>query len=272
MSPALKQKGQLALLIILGLVLSYALLIGAMLWRQESLLFYPVKLAADFQFNKPDVIERQIAVPGASLSALHFRQPKARGLIFFLHGNAGNLDIWLPDTQDYRRAGFDVFMIDYRGFGKSTGKISSEAQLHADVLAAWKSVAPEYAGRPIVIYGRSLGSGLALKLASEVESTQVVLVSPYSSFVQLGRDHFPWVPPFATRYSMRSDQWIAQVSEPILMLHGARDQLVSVEHAYQLKALHPSAELLVLPDAAHGDIHEFPTYTAALMSKLASLH
>lgn len=259
------------LLVLLAFFLLYATAIGAMLVRQEALLFYPVKLAADFQFSKPDVIERQIEVPGATLSALHFRQPEAKGLIFFLHGNAGNLDIWLPSTGFYRRAGFDLFMIDYRGFGKSTGQIESEAQLHADVRAAWNSVAPEYTGKPIVIYGRSLGTGLAVKLATEVDAAQLILVSPYSSFVQLGRDHFPWVPSFATRYPMRSDEWLAQVTEPILLIHGARDPLVNVKHSQQIKALRPDAELLILPEAGHNDVHEFPAYTEALGAKLAAL-
>jgi len=262
---------RVVLLILLCFALLYVAVVGAMLMRQEALLFYPVKLAPDFRFNKPDVVERQIAVPGASLSALHFRQPGARGLIFFLHGNAGNLDIWLPSTDFYRRTGFDVFMIDYRGFGKSTGKIESEAQLHADVLAAWQSVAHEYAGRPIVIYGRSLGSGLAVKLATEVEAAQLILVSPYSSFVQLARDHFPWVPSFATRYTMRTDQWLMKASEPIMMVHGARDTLVPLAHAHQLKALRPNAELLVLPEADHNDVHTFPAYLDALAAKLAAV-
>ncbi|GAB2894082.1 alpha/beta fold hydrolase [Uliginosibacterium flavum] len=261
----------IALLVVLGIVLLYAALIGLMLARQESALFFPVKLAPDFQFNKPDVIERQIEVPGATLSALHFRQPNAKGLIFFLHGNAGNLDIWLPGTDFYRHAGYDLFMIDYRGFGKSSGHIGSETELHADVLTAWHSIAGEYAGRPIVIYGRSLGSGLAVKLAAEVEAAQLILVSSYSSFVQLGQDHYPWIPAFATRYPMRADEWLAKVSEPIFMIHGALDPLVSVKHSQQLKALRPDAELLILPDAGHNDIHTFPAYTEALMVKLAGV-
>ncbi|NSL56608.1 alpha/beta fold hydrolase [Uliginosibacterium sp. IMCC34675] len=260
-----------AAVLLLAIGLLYVALIAVMLTRQESLLFYPVKLPADFRFDKPDVFERKLEVPGATLSALHLRQANAKGLIFFLHGNAGNLDIWLPSTEFYRRAGYDLFMMDYRGFGKSTGHIESEAQLHADVRAAWDTVAPEYAGRPIVIYGRSLGSGLATKLASEVEAAQLILVSPYSSFVQLGKDHFPWVPSFATRYPMRTDEWLTRVSEPVLLIHGAQDTLVSVKHSEALKAGHPAADLIVLPQAGHEDVHTFPAYTYSLLLKLADL-
>ena len=260
-----------ALVAILVLALLYALLIGTMLFNQERMLFYPSKLADDFQFNKPGVVERTVNVPGATLSALHFKQEKARGLIFFLHGNAGNLDIWLPSTEFYREAGYDLFMIDYRGFGKSTGRIESEAQLHADVRASWDAIAPEYADRPVVIYGRSLGTGLATKLASEVEAAQLVLVSPYSSFVQLGKDHFPWIPSFATRYPMRTDEWLARVTEPVMLIHGGQDALIKPSHAESLKREHPSAELLIIPQAGHDDIHSFPIYLESLQARLASL-
>lgn len=259
------------LLILLVLSLCYAALVGIMIARQEKLLFYPIKLPEDFQFNKPGVVERQIVVPGATLSALHFKQADAKGLVFFLHGNAGNLDIWLPSTELYQRVGYDLFMLDYRGFGKSTGQIASEAQLHADVLAAWHSVAPEYAGKPIVIYGRSLGSGLATKLATQVDAALLVLVSPFTSFVQLGREHFPWVPPQITRYPMRSEDWLRATKTPVFMVHGARDDLVRLSHAESLKAQRPDAELVVLPEAGHNDIQDFPAYFEALAERLARL-
>jgi len=259
------------LLILLAIFLLYAGVLGLLALKQESLLFYPVKLPADFVFNKPDVIERHIEVPGAELSALHFRQANARGLIFFLHGNAGNLDLWLPDTALYRKAGFDVFMIDYRGFGKSTGHIQNEAQLHADVLAAWNSVAGEYAGRPVVLYGRSLGSGLAARLATEVRADQLILVSPYASFLRLGHDHFPWAPSFVTRYTIRTDQWLPKVRMPILMIEGGLDKLVAPDHAIFLQTLRPDAELVMIDAAGHNDIHTFPAYTQTMLEKLAQL-
>ncbi|GAA5171648.1 alpha/beta hydrolase [Viridibacterium curvum] len=263
-----------ALWILLAAFVCYAALVATIIWRQEKLLFYPTPLPADFEFNKPGVVERKVEVPGATLSALHFRQPDAKGLIFFLHGNAGNLDIWLPSTEFYRRAGYDLFMLDYRGFGKSTGKIESEAQLHADVMAAWRSVAGEYKGRPIVVYGRSLGTGLATRLASQLapgEFADLILVSPYSSFVQLGRDHFPWIPSFLSRYPMRSDEWLAKAKAPVMLIHGALDTLVTPAHTQALKAIRPDANVLILPRAGHNDVHEFSTYTDALSARLAGL-
>lgn len=261
----------IVLFILLSICALYAVVLGLLAFKQESLLFYPAKLPADFEFQKPDVIERQIEVPGARLSALHFRAPGNKGLIFFLHGNAGNLDTWLPDTSLYRQAGFDVFMLDYRGFGKSTSHIQSEAQLHADVIAAWNSVAPEYAGRPIVLYGRSLGTGLATRLATQVHADQLILVSPYASFVRLGREHFPWVPSFVTRYKLRTDQWLSNVQIPTVMIAGGRDELVRPDHAIALKTLRPDARLVMIEAAGHLDISSFPEYSATLLDTLAEV-
>jgi pimeloyl-ACP methyl ester carboxylesterase len=179
--------------LLVTLLALYALALGAVALFQERLLFFPEPLPANHHYQLPGVIERQVKVAGATLSALHFRQQGAKGLIFFLHGNGGNLELWLPDTIVYEQVRFDVFMLDYRGYGKSTGKIRSERELHADVRAAYLSVADEYAGRPIVLYGRSLGSGLAARLASEFGTDLLVLVSPYTSLRELGRELFPWI-------------------------------------------------------------------------------
>jgi hypothetical protein len=174
--------------------------------HQEALLFAPVPLQADQRIALAGVSEARIPVDGALLHALHFRQPNAKGLVFFLLGNAGNVRTWLTSTEFYRRSGHDHFLLDYRGYGKNGGGVESKAQLHAVVRAAWDRTAPEYAGHPLVIYGRSLGTGLAAGLASEVEAALLVLVSPYSSLLDVARDHYPWAPGAMVRYRMRTDE------------------------------------------------------------------
>ncbi|HTT09800.1 MAG TPA: alpha/beta fold hydrolase [Burkholderiaceae bacterium] len=240
-------------------------------WKQEFLLFAPTRLPPGHRFSVPDVVERTIDVDGATLSALHFRQPGAKGVVFFLHGNAGSLEQWLTGTDFYRRTGFDLFMLDYRGYGKSTGRITSEAQLHADVRAAWQAIAPEYAGRKVVLYGRSLGSGLATRLATEVDADLLVLVSPYSSLRDVARDHYPWVPGALLRYPMRTDEWLPHVRMPVLILHGDRDRIIGVEHAERLRALHPAAELVRLRGVDHNDIDLSQEYQRNLAGRYRSL-
>jgi len=116
----------------------YAGLLVLLWWKQEALLFHPQRLPAEYRLAaEPDVHERTVQVPGARLSVLHLQRPGSRGVVFFLHGNAGNLAGWFSNTQFYRDAGFDLVMPDYRGYGKSTGAITSAEQLRADVRAVW---------------------------------------------------------------------------------------------------------------------------------------
>ena len=212
--------------------------------------------------------ETWVNVPGARLHALHLRLPKPDGVVFFLHGNAGNLQSWFVNADFYRRANFDLFMIDYRAYGKSSGRIQGEAELMDDVRAAWAQVAPQYKGLRRVIYGRSLGSGLAAMLAAEVQPELTVLATPYSSMSALVADIYPWVPTGLLRYPLRTDLALPKVKGTVLLVHGERDELIPVAHSKRLAALSPSATLLLLPEAGHNDIQMFPAYLEAFGTAL----
>jgi hypothetical protein len=250
----------------------YLALVAALWWGQEKLLFLPTPLPTQHRFElAPDVHERFIDVPGARLSALHLQLPRPKGVVFFLHGNAGNLDSWFVGADFYRRANFDLLMIDYRGYGKSSGRISSQAQLEADVRLAWAAVAPAYAGKRVVIYGRSLGTGLAAGLAAELQPDLTVLVSPYVSLRALAGEHYPWVPLAVLRYPLATDAALAGVRSPVWLAHGGRDAVIPSTHSERLAAQVPHAQLLLVPEAGHNDIHQFPLYLDSLRAALDRL-
>ena len=254
------------------LAIAAAIYVGllALLWfGQEKLIFLPTPLPADHRFGHgPDVHEVWIDVHGARLHALHLKLARPDGIVFYLHGNAGNLDGWFANPDFYRRLNLDLFMLDYRGYGKSGDRITSEAQLHADVRAAWQQVAPAYAGTRRVILGRSLGSGPALVLAAEAKPELTLLVSPYLSFAALAAQYYPWVPRFLLRYPMRNDLAIARVTTPIALLHGERDEVIDAEHSRRLQALAPQARLTIVPGAGHNDLQAFPAYLDAVAAAL----
>jgi uncharacterized protein len=255
--------------LLLGAV--YLALLGALYFGQEKLLFAPTPLPADYVFAKPGVAEVSVAVHGATLHGLHYTHPGAKGLVFYLHGNAGNVDTWLTNTDFYQRAGFDVFMLDYRGYGKSSGRIQSEAQLHADVRAAYDQVAARYAGKRIVVLGRSLGTALAAKLAADVQPALTVLVSPYSSMVRMAREQYPFVPATLLRYPLDTQAYLARVTTPVLMLHGQADTLIPVQHAERLAKIGQNIRLIRVAQAGHNDIHQHADYLEPLADALKRL-
>ena len=249
--------------------LAYSAVITLLWWQQEALLFQPRALAADYRFNVgADVQETWVDVPGARLNALHLQLPNPDGVVFFLHGNGGNLTEWFVNVDFYRRLNLDLYMIDYRGYGKSSGRISSQAQLMADVRAAWLGITPRYAGQRRVFFGRSLGTGLAALLAAEVQPELTVLASPYTSMVALAQSHYPWVPAAVLRYPLRTDEALPRVYGPVLLLHGERDTLITPEHSQQLLRIASAAQLVSVPGAGHNDLQLFPAYTNALADAL----
>ncbi len=259
----------LLLLFVLAFVLYSAALV-ALWFMQERLLFAPQTLPAQHRFELgADVHEGFIDVPGARLNTLHLRLPKPAGVVVYLHGNGGNLQSWFVNAEFYRQANMDLFMLDYRGYGKSSGRIESEAQLHADARAAWDAVAPQYAGRRKVLIGRSLGTGLAAKLAADVQPDATLLVSPYVSMVSLALEHYPWVPQAVLRYPLRSDEAVARIRGPLMLLHGERDTLIAPSHSQRLKLHNPNSELLLVVGAGHNDIQSFEAYLDAVRRRIS---
>jgi uncharacterized protein len=273
-SPTLVWKYLRASLWILGAgALLWAIAVGYIWFKQEHLLFFPKPLSPQAKFDMAYTSEVFIEVPGAKIHALYLKQPpeQSKGIVLFLHGNAGNLETWFTNAEFWLTTGYDVLMPDYRGFGKSTGQIASEAQLHDDVLRIWEWVAPHYQHKKIVFYGRSLGTGLATRLATKVSPNLLVLVSAYSSMRQVAREQYPWVPSALLRYPLPSEDWLPQVKGDVLLIHGTADTLIPLAHSQRLQKLRPHTRLVEIPNAGHGDIHNFPLYTETLIQALKAL-
>lgn len=255
----------------------YTAAIGWLWFRQERLLFEPTTLLPDCVLSTdPDVHEMWIEVPGARLSAAHLRLPNPRGVVFFLHGNSGNLTDCLVDLDAFRQVNFDVVMLDYRGYGKSTGCIASEEQLRADVRTVWAGFATQYEGKRVVISGQSLGTGLAAGLAAELCAAGrapdlTLLVSPYSSGRALADELYPWVPRQVLRYPLHTVEHAAQLRGPLMLIHGDKDELIGIHHSEALRTAMPQAQLLRVEGAGHNDVHKFPIFRQALAGALGCL-
>ncbi|MFT6201742.1 MAG: fermentation-respiration switch protein FrsA (DUF1100 family), partial [Candidatus Endobugula sp.] len=153
----------------------------------------------------------------------------------------------------------------------SSGKITSQQQLVDDVRTAWNFISPQYANKKKVIYGRSLGSGLATILAKNVDSDLLVLVSAYSSMVDVAKEQYPFAPSWLLRYPLRTDEIISDITTNVVFIHGSVDELISISHSKKLQSLINNKNkntLITIEHATHNDIHQFDDYLDGLESAL----
>lgn len=248
------------------------LTICAMLYlNQEELIFFPTKLPANhtFTFNA-DFQERYISTPdGSNLHGLLFKADSSEGLIFYLHGNAGALDSWGEIAGTYTNLNYDVFMIDYRGYGKSEGRISSEKQFHDDVQAAYDHIKKEYPEEKIVVLGYSIGTGTAARLASENKPKMLILQSPYYSLIDLAQKLYPMVPSAIIKYKFKTHDYVEKTAAPIVLIHGDQDEVIYYGSSLKLQQhLKPADQLITLKGQLHNGFTENPEYLEALRKVL----
>ena len=178
-----------------------------------------------------------------------------RALIFF-HGNAGNIGDRLDRAQIFNeRLGLDVFLVDYRGYGRSEGSPSEEG-LYRDARAVYAHAMTRFHSNQIVLFGESLGSAVAIQLAVEQPSAGVVLETPFLSVPAMARKHYPFVPSFLIRSRFDNGEKIGSVSAPKLFLVAERDEIAPPEQGRRLFELAAQPKtLFVIPGAGHNDTY-----------------
>ncbi|HTE25660.1 alpha/beta hydrolase [Flavitalea sp.] len=230
---------------------------------QDRFIFKPEKLKQDFQFRF-DVPFRELFFdigPKVRINGLHFYRKDPLGLIFYLHGNTRSIKGWSKYAKDFYRYGYDVVLADYRGFGKSTGK-RSEADLLGDMQFVYQKLAEQYTEHHILVYGRSLGSGFACKIASENKPRYLILDSPYYNFLKVVGRFLPLLPlKWVLRYHLRTDKWIRHVNCHTYIIHGTRDWLIPIRHSEALQKINPNKITLIRIDGGgHNNLTSFPEY------------
>lgn len=230
------------------LVAVYLAFCGALYFGQEKLLFYPHPLPEDFR--PPNAQEVWIPVDDdIRLHAAHVKSPASKGVILYLHGNKGNVHRCLYQTRSFRNQGYDIFIPDYRSYGKSEGKLINEAQMYADVQACYDFLHQSY--EDIVVIGYSMGTGMASYLAANNQVSSLIMVAPYVSLVDMKNRYLPFTPDFLLKYPFRSDLHLAKVTCPITLIHGQQDQVIPVDSSVRLHDLHPDSKLLSIPNLDH---------------------
>jgi len=231
--------------------------------RQEKYIFHPTVLAKDYQFQFRDhFVEKNIKVDSTTfLNGLWFKADSSKGLIYYLHGNAGALNSWGRIADLYLKNRYDIFILDYRGFGKSEGQIESEKQLFSDIQIVYDTLTHYYEEDKISIIGFSIGSGLAAHLASENHPKRLILKAPYYSLSHLTHQYVPVVPSFMLRYKIHTDQYIEKVKCPIIIFHGDQDEVINYQSSVKLKAHFKTGDtLFTLNGQSHNGINSNEMY------------
>jgi len=176
-------------------------------------------------------------------------------VILFLHGQGGRLAVQTNRWRRIREAGLGVLAISYRGYAGSTGTPSEEG-LSRDARAAYDWLRQRHAARDIVLHGHSLGSGVAVRLASEVEVAAVVLESPFTAAVDVAAERFPWLPVgWLMLDQFRSRDLIAKVKAPVLIAHGDKDSVIAFEQGRRLYELAREPKTFVhMPGSEHNTL------------------
>ena len=177
----------LTIVLLLFFVVIYILVVSYVYFNQVGMIFQSARLPKDFKFDYQQKFE-EINIKsfdGTNLNGLLFKAENSKGLIFYLHGNAGTLETWGKIAKIYTKHGYDIFILDYRSFGKSDGEIENEEQLNKDVSVVYKKLSSRYPENKIIITGYSIGSVLATILASQNKPKALILQAPYYSFTVL---------------------------------------------------------------------------------------
>lgn len=243
----------------------YLLIMALAYFFQERLIFLPQKLDKDhtFRFNQK-YEERFIEMQdGIMLHALLFTTEAPKGVILYLHGNAGSLDGWGGVATTFTGLGYDILVPDFRGYGKSQGSISGEAQLNEDMQRVYDHLKGEYTEQEMIVLGHSVGSGMAARLAAYNSPKILILQAPFYSLKDLARNTPPLniFPSFLFKYKFEVNKYLQQANMPVVVLHGDEDEVIYYGSSLKLqRQFKPGDTLITLKGFGHNNFIDSRKY------------
>jgi uncharacterized protein len=241
------------------IAVAYIIICVLLYFFQEKLIFFPEKTARDYKFQYKEPFQEWFfkTEDNKLLNGILFKSDSSKGLIFYLHGNAGSLKGWGEIAQTYTRLNYDLFMLDYRGYGKSEGDISSEKQFYNDVELAYDILKKKYAEDKIIILGYSIGTGPATKLASTNNAKLLILQAPYYSLTDMMGHTYSFIPTFILKYKFEINKFIKECKMPVVIFHGNNDEVIYYNSSIKLKASFKETDTLItLNGQGHNGMNE----------------
>jgi len=243
-------------------------------YLQDYFLFKPEKLPKDFQFyyDNQEIEEYNVETrDGATINGLRFKSRDPKGVVFYLKGNSRSIKGWGKFAVDFTRHGYDVIMVDYRGFGKSTGRRTQKA-IKRDMQVVYNKIKEKVPEKYIILYGRSMGSGFAAKLASMNSPRMLILDAPYYSLSKVAKKFIPFMPlSLLIKFPMPTYKWLKYVNCPIHIIHGTDDRLIPYKTSVKLSKIKPElSKLYTIIGGGHKDLNNFESYHSMLEEIITS--
>jgi uncharacterized protein len=236
------------------------------------MIFFPEKLSRDFKFSFPGKFE-EIKIQTADnklLDGVLFKSDNSKGVIFYLHGNAGSINSWGEVAKTYTNLDYDVFLLDYRGYGRSEGSISNQEELFRDVRLAYNEIKKRFKEDKIIVLGYSIGTGPATKIASANNPKLLILQAPYYSLTDMMRHQYPIIPTFLLKYKFRTDNFIRECRMPIIIFHGDLDEVIYYRSSVKLNGIMKATDTLItLQGQGHNGITDNQEYKIAIQKLLS---
>ncbi|MES2775305.1 MAG: alpha/beta fold hydrolase [Bacteroidota bacterium] len=251
----------------------YLLLCAGFYFFQHLFFLHPKALPADHQFSFGQKFEeKQIRLDEKTLIDIIQFKPAdtiVNGVVLYFHGNRKNIEHYAAYAQNFTKHGYECWMVDYPGYGKSTGDLTQPVmQMLAEQF--YKMARAKYAPGKIIIYGKSLGTGLAAWLASVRDCKQLVLETPYYSLSSLVRRYTPFMPVgWLIKMNFTTSEYMKNITAPITIFHGLQDEVIPFTNALKLiPGMKKGDQFVPIPGGKHNDLPSKKMYQAALDSLL----
>lgn len=254
----------------LGLFVLYLIGFGIIYSMQDRFIFQRQVLDPDHRFGHA---AQELYIPAGQdirLNALLFKpEGTPKGLVLYFHGNRHSLDRWGRFVQFLINFGYEVLIFDYRGYGKSNGEPSEEG-LYEDAEAVYDYARTHFPEKPLIYYGRSLGTGVATHLAAKHAPQKLVLETPFDELKNVVPAYFRFMLHIIPlRHAFRNNERLASITCPILILHGTQDPVVPLSSALGLKPLlKPGDQFRIVPGGRHNNLTRLDEGIDALKSFL----
>jgi uncharacterized protein len=249
-----------------ALLLVYGIVGIAIYYLQDYILFKPETKPAlePYNFSIPHKEVNIRYDSNANLNIVQFTcDTPAKGVVLYFHGNRKNIGWYAKFAPNFTKHGYEVWMLDYPGFGKSTGALTEQRLYDLARVSFDKD--------SIIIYGKSMGTGIAAQLASKRDCRRLILETPYYSMHALATNYFPIYPvKKMIHYRLPTYEYLPEVFAPVSILHGTDDWTIPYRNASRLKSvLKPADEFITIEGGSHNDLNNFALFRHKLDSLLA---